>query len=127
MTYYQNRQSVSLEDVLAHDIVLTTYPILEYEYRTIVDRQKVTCQYCAKKFLPRSLVSHQKYFCGPVARRTEKLSKTERKKQGALAKGMKTLGIKAGPEHEMALAESKKGKGKARRKKTKRAKGSNDG
>merc|ERR1712032_1731257 len=36
MTYYQNRQSVSLEDLLAHDIVLTTYPILEYEYRTIV-------------------------------------------------------------------------------------------
>ena len=88
LLYYQNRQSLSLEDITSYDIVLSTYPVVEYEYRAIVNRLKISCQYCSKKMLPRSLVSHQKYFCGPFARRTEKLAKTERNKKRGMAKSM---------------------------------------
>ena len=59
---------------------------------------KVKCAHCTKKFLPRKLVEHNKYFCGPNARRTLKQSKTEktRKMQETKKKAMKTLRIGAG-------------------------------
>ena len=82
------------------DVVITTYPVLEYEYRKEFDRCKVRCAFCDKTMLPRKLELHYKYFCGPHARRTGKQAKTERKQGGkvvqseeTMAKGMATLGI----------------------------------
>ena len=52
--------------------------------------------YCNKKLLPRSLVPHQMYFCGPDAVRTAKLAKRETKQDLANEKAMRTLKIKKG-------------------------------
>ena len=49
-----------------YDVVLTTYPVLEYEYRSVVNLSKCACKYCGKKMLPRSLVWHNKYFADPT-------------------------------------------------------------
>ena len=111
--YSSARNKYTMEDLLEADVVLTTYPVLEYEYRKIVDINKVPCKYCGKKLLPRSLVWHNKYFCGPDAVRTTKQSKTEKTaKKEATLKAMQTLKItKAGdelPETAGGTGESKK-------------------
>lgn len=50
--------------------VLTSYSILEADWRRAVEGRKVACAYCDRKFLPRTLVQHNRYFCGPDSRRT---------------------------------------------------------
>ena len=77
-TYYDKRHKAAPADLAAADVVLTTYPILEYEYRSVVGRSRVACPHCSKKMLPRKLRDHLKYMCGPYARRTLKQQKTER-------------------------------------------------
>ena len=71
---------------MKYDVVLTTYAVLEYDYRKQVNKQKVPCEYCNKLYLPRKLVLHNQYFCGPNAMRTLKQQKTERTKKAALEK-----------------------------------------
>ena len=85
LVVHGNRNKLTLEAVEAHDVVLTTYPVLEYEYRKIQNEHKVPCEYCGKKLLPRSLVWHNKYFCGPDAHRTLKQSKQETTSKKVLA------------------------------------------
>ena len=34
--------------------VLTTYPVVENEWRRQIDKHKVPCKHCARLFLPRS-------------------------------------------------------------------------
>ena len=67
--YYTNRKEVDAEQLQQYDVILTTYPVVEYEYRKIIDTNKVPCQYCTKKFLPRTLITHNKFHCGPDAAR----------------------------------------------------------
>ncbi|OUS46383.1 P-loop containing nucleoside triphosphate hydrolase protein [Ostreococcus tauri] len=78
------------------DVVLTTYPVIEAEWRKIINRHLVACQWCGKKYLPRSMVTHLKYFCGPDAVRTEKLARREVTRDVANEKAMRTLKIKEG-------------------------------
>ena len=85
------RQKLTPEKLLSYDVVLTSYPIVEHDYRLCVNSLKVACQYCNKKFLQRKLKSHLKYFCGPFAARSAKLQKTERTR--GTDKAMETLGI----------------------------------
>lgn len=51
LIFYGNRGAVSPAVLRTYDIVLTTYPILEYEYRRLYDAAKVACQYCGKKYV----------------------------------------------------------------------------
>ena len=44
LVYYTTREKVTKEKLLEHDVVLTTYPVLEMEYRSVVDEAKVQCQ-----------------------------------------------------------------------------------
>ena len=74
--------SLTQVDLIGFDVVLTTYPVIEMQYRKIVDRLRVPCNFCGRRFLPRTLVNHQKYFCGDYSRRTAKLQKRERKGSG---------------------------------------------
>ena len=76
--YYGNRKRVTPEKLQKADVVLTSYPVLEYEYRREHARCKVKCPCCAKLMLPRKLRQHLKYMCGPYARRTAGQQKTER-------------------------------------------------
>lgn len=50
--------------------MLTTYSIVESEYRRCIAPSKVECQYCGDKFYPRQLITHLKYFCGPDAQKS---------------------------------------------------------
>ncbi|KAJ8599374.1 hypothetical protein CTAYLR_007041 [Chrysophaeum taylorii] len=79
LVYYQNRGRATPQTLDDHDVVLTTYPVLEVEYRNQVSVCRVECEFCGKRMLPRKLKSHFKYQCGPHARRTAKQAKTHRK------------------------------------------------
>jgi len=88
-----SRRVCTPADLLAYDVVLTSYPVVEAEYRKAIDDQKVHCEYCGRAFLPRKIPFHLKYFCGPAAQKTARQSKTERSRQSATDKAMKTLRI----------------------------------
>ncbi|OII72378.1 uncharacterized protein cubi_01258 [Cryptosporidium ubiquitum] len=85
----QDYGGVDIDDA---DVVITTYPTLEAEYRKIVSAFKSKCSYCGRSFLKRNLKIHLKYFCGPNSMRTAKQALTERKNEG-LKKAMRTLKI----------------------------------
>lgn len=73
------------EKIASYDIVLTTYSIIENEIRKTLGREKVPCKYCKKKYLPDKLILHNKYFCGPNAKKTalqdkQQSNKPKRKK-----------------------------------------------
>ncbi|KAA8496950.1 ATP-dependent helicase rhp16 [Porphyridium purpureum] len=72
-----------------YDVVLTTYGTLETAYRSRLNFFKVKCDYCAKDFDPEKLAVHNKYFCGPNARKTDKQKKQEKKANpGAVARSV---------------------------------------
>ncbi|KAH9259092.1 hypothetical protein BASA81_002712 [Batrachochytrium salamandrivorans] len=81
------------KELLSYDIVLTSYPVLEQEYRQAVNAQKVECVYCQRKFLKRKLGSHLKYFCGPDAVKTARLQRQEKNREEGTKKAMHTLRI----------------------------------
>ncbi|KAK4437359.1 ATP-dependent helicase rhp16 [Sesamum alatum] len=64
-----------------YDFVITTYSIVEAEYRKYVMPPKDKCQYCGKLFYEHKLKIHLKYICGPGAVKTAKQSKQQRKEQ----------------------------------------------
>jgi DNA repair protein RAD16 len=96
LVYYADRKRVEASTLQNADVVLTTYPVVEGEWRKCVNRAMVPCRWCGKKLLPRSLVTHLKYFCGPDAVRTAKLAKREKTRDVANEKAMRTLRIKKG-------------------------------
>ncbi|KAL6529632.1 hypothetical protein OROGR_015255 [Orobanche gracilis] len=64
-----------------YDFVITTYSIVEAEYRKYVMPPKDKCTYCGKLFYGDKLKFHLKYMCGPGAIRTAKQAKQQRKEQ----------------------------------------------
>lgn len=73
--------------IASFDVVLTTYSIVEFETRKMLGWQKVPCKYCNRKFLPEKLVQHNKYFCGPNAKKTQLQDKQQRKRPKKRAAG----------------------------------------
>ncbi|KAI3941481.1 hypothetical protein MKW98_022488 [Papaver atlanticum] len=67
-----------------YDFVLTTYSIVELEYRNNMP-SKERCIYCGKLYVHKAMKNHLKYFCGPNAVKTAKQSKqvTKRGKEGS--------------------------------------------
>ena len=115
--YYHGRKKIKPKDLLKYDVVLTTYAVLEYDYRKQVNKQKVPCEYCNKLYLPRKLVLHNQYFCGPNAMRTLKQQKTERTKKAALEKAKVTLKITKKKSKKTTRSDSgEQKKGRARKK-----------
>lgn len=66
--------------IASYDIVLTTYSIIESESRKTLGWEKVPCKYCKKKYLPDKLILHNKYFCGPNAKKTKLQDRQQSKK-----------------------------------------------
>eukprot|EP00258_Populus_trichocarpa_P024901 XP_024440920.1 DNA repair protein RAD16 isoform X3 [Populus trichocarpa] len=64
-----------------YDFVITTYSIIESEFRKYMMPPKKKCVYCGNSFYEKKLTVHLKYFCGPDANRTAKQSKQAKKKQ----------------------------------------------
>ena len=50
-----DRGDLQLEELANYDIILTSYKILEIEYRKATAGTKVTCRICNKKFYPEKL------------------------------------------------------------------------
>ena len=101
VVYYADRKRVEASTLQNADVILTTYPVVEGEWRKCVNRAMVPCRWCGKKLLPRSLVTHLKYFCGPDAVRTAKLAKREKTRDVANEKAMRTLRIKKGDANDV--------------------------
>jgi len=80
----------STDDFAKFDVVLTSYSILEAEYRKMVLPTKEKCKYCGKPFLPRKMVIHLRYFCGPDAIKTAGQAKQERKRDRPSESGKKS-------------------------------------
>ncbi|KAJ1617487.1 SNF2 family N-terminal domain-containing protein [Pavlovales sp. CCMP2436] len=77
--YHGGKRSDSAADLAKFDIVLTTYSIIEVDFRKSSAHSKVACQYCARKFQPDKLEVHLRWFCGPGAKRSAAQSKTEKR------------------------------------------------
>lgn len=59
--------------------VLTTYSIVESEHRKNVMPDKEECKWCGRKFYPDRLKVHLRFFCGPTARKSDKLALQQKK------------------------------------------------
>eukprot|EP01032_Pedospumella_encystans_P014510 gene14510-16657_t len=88
--YHGSDRNTSALDLTKTDIVLTSYKILEIEYRKATAGTKVTCRVCQKKFYPDKLRVHRKYFCGESAQRTAAQALTQKKKARTGAKNSTT-------------------------------------
>jgi len=68
----QKRSSLMPRELLQkYDVVLTTYQVIEADFRKMAAPNKVKCPNCGKKFKIDKLKLHLKYFCGEFAERTE--------------------------------------------------------
>ncbi|CAB9496901.1 regulator of chromatin subfamily A member 3-like 1 [Seminavis robusta] len=67
-----------IQKLCKYDVVLTTYQVLEQDFRKMVSPNKVTCPNCGSKFKIDKLRIHLKYFCGDGAQRTEKQMRQQR-------------------------------------------------
>jgi DNA repair protein RAD16 len=61
-----------------YDIVLTTYQVMEADFRKMTSPNRVECPNCGGKFKIDKLPIHLKYFCGEDAQRTEAQSRQRR-------------------------------------------------
>jgi SNF2-related domain len=69
---------MTLDMMQEFDIVLTTYQVLECEFRSMVSPNKVACPNCGSKFKFEKLKVHLKYFCGEFAKKTEAQARQRR-------------------------------------------------
>ncbi|CRG97136.1 DNA repair protein rhp16, putative [Plasmodium gallinaceum] len=87
--FHGNSKKISYDELLKYDIVITSYAMVEVHFRKIINKYKISCEYCGRLFLPRTLILHKKYFCGPSAIRTEKLKKRKKKNKDTALVAMK--------------------------------------
>eukprot|EP00959_Pyramimonas_sp_CCMP1952_P304783 6378796-Pyramimonas_sp.AAC.1 len=58
------RGQLDEKELAEADVVLTTYSVVEAEYRKNVLPNKKACQYCGKKYYPQQLKMHLTFWCG---------------------------------------------------------------
>lgn len=80
LVYHGPNRAKTLSEFSEYDFIITTYSVVEAEYRKNVMPPKDRCQWCGKMFLPRKLKIHLRYHCGPHAVKTAKQSKQCKKK-----------------------------------------------
>jgi len=79
-TYHgPDREAVTPREMMKkYDVVLTTYQVLEADFRKMTSPNRVACPNCGKKFKIDKLPIHLKYFCGENAQRTEAQARQQR-------------------------------------------------
>ncbi|KAF5196535.1 Dna repair protein rad16 [Thalictrum thalictroides] len=124
LVYHGPNRRKSLAQFCDYDFVMTTYSIVEAEYRKNAMPAKEKCVWCGKLYLPKKMGVHLRYFCGPDAIRTDKQSKQARKKGKPGKKSSKS-----GPKSTLAEVSSEdsevsegEGTSKALKRKMKQAK-----
>lgn len=80
LVYHGPKRVRSLEILSEYDFVITTYSVIEADYRKHLMPPKDRCPYCSKLFYKKSLKIHLMYICGPDAVKTEKQAKQQRKR-----------------------------------------------
>ncbi|KAI3457330.1 hypothetical protein Pfo_013993 [Paulownia fortunei] len=105
LVYHGANRAKNLYQFSEYDFVITTYSIVEAEYRKYVMPPKEKCQYCGKLFYDHKLKIHLKYICGPGAVRTAKQSKQQRKepkpkKMSDFEVSMRNTGRNEGKKHD---------------------------
>ena len=108
-TYHgPNRASeMPLELLCKYDVVLTTYQVIESDFRRMTSPNKVRCPNCGAKFKVDKLRVHLKYFCGDGAQRTEAQAR-QRRRGGGTQGGVPTSGMKKKPLPGKKAGETKK-------------------
>lgn len=79
LVYHGAKRGKSISQFSEYDFVITTYSIVEAEYRKNVMPPKQKCSFCGKLFHPQNMPIHLRYFCGPDAIKTNKQSKQQKK------------------------------------------------
>lgn len=79
LVYHGANRGKSVGQFSEYDFVITTYSIVEAEYRKNVMPPKQKCVFCGKLFYQHKMYIHLKYFCGPDAIKTDKQSKQKKK------------------------------------------------
>lgn len=82
LVYHGGDRGKNVHQFSEYDFIITTYSIVETEFRKNVMAPKQKCLQCGKSFHQRKMLYHLKYYCGPDAVRTEKQSKQARKEEG---------------------------------------------
>mmetsp|Transcript_21216 Transcript_21216/g.61748 ORF Transcript_21216/g.61748 Transcript_21216/m.61748 type:complete len:1336 (-) Transcript_21216:330-4337(-) len=84
-TYHgPNRETDTPREMLRkYDVVLTTYQVIEADFRKMTSPNKVKCPNCGGKYKIDKLRVHLKYFCGEGAERTEAQARTRRREDGS--------------------------------------------
>mmetsp|Transcript_22813 Transcript_22813/g.42979 ORF Transcript_22813/g.42979 Transcript_22813/m.42979 type:complete len:234 (+) Transcript_22813:1239-1940(+) len=79
-TYHgpEREREMPREMMKKYDVVLTTYQVLESDFRKMISPNRVECPNCGGKFKIDKLPIHLKYFCGDAAQRTEAQSRQVR-------------------------------------------------
>ena len=107
LIYHGANRAKHSKEIRKCDFVLTTYSVVEAEFRKYMMPPKTKCPYCGKAYYESKLTIHLKYFCGPDAVRTEKQSKQARKKWSPAMSKQKTESA----EDVMDESDGKKSKG----------------
>lgn len=103
-----NRQKMCPREILCkYDVVITTYQVLEADFRKMVSPNKVKCPNCNRAFKMDKLGVHLKYFCGETAQRTEAQSR-QRRTAGSSRGGTSSNKKKKSMKSEPTKAASKK-------------------
>ncbi|CAN1843606.1 ATP-dependent helicase rhp16 [Linum perenne] len=114
LVYHGANRGKNSKKFADYDFVITTYSIVESEFRKYMMPPKNKCTYCGKSFQGNKLWIHLKYFCGPDAMRTVKQSKQEKKKFNF----QQTEDLLDSDDNALKSKSSQNYKGKGRRKKT---------
>ncbi|GER53237.1 DNA repair helicase rad5 [Striga asiatica] len=100
LVYHGANRAKNHYEFADYDFVITTYSIVEREYRKYVMPPKEKCHYCGKLFYENKLKIHLKYMCGPFAVRTEKQAKQQRKNPKTKKPADSECSKKKGKKHD---------------------------
>ncbi|KAI3828041.1 hypothetical protein L1987_02135 [Smallanthus sonchifolius] len=115
LVYHGPNRGKTLFEFSEYDFIITTYSIVEAEYRKNVMRPKERCQWCGKMFYPNKMKIHLKYFCGPDAVKTVRQAK-QNKKKGKLGEKVSLSKVDLSDEEDDKKKSSKRNtKGKRKK------------
>ena len=88
-----DRESQTPRELLKkYDVVLTTYQVVEADFRKMVSPNRVECPNCGGKFKFDKLHIHLKYFCGAAAQKTDAQARQRRSTDRVGQRGRRAQG-----------------------------------
>lgn len=101
LVYHGAKRGKTLHEFSDYDFVITTFSIVEAEYKKYVLPPKEKCNWCGKSFNEQKMSVHQIYYCGPDAIKTNKQSKQRKNKNvGVVGDDGKKEPLKKGEHYD---------------------------